>query len=396
MAEDTRDEAFFWISRRQERQMEEELEGLKGVVGQVNAELDQRGLEEYDGDAGEGASEATGDGDGSGAEADAGDDGDAGSASAGTTPGQSGLDAFSAPTEGADDEDDGTDDEGGESSAEGEDDEDDEDDEGVLAGAGREEGVEVVVDQRELDATIARDLSTREGIETRLETLAVGDYVLSDRVAVERKSVADFLDTLTGGDRSLFEQVRDAARNYARPVVIVEGEDLYGSRNVHPNAIRGALSSLAVDFGASVLRTRDETDTADLLEVIARREQEESDRSVRVHGEKADKTLAEQQEYVVSSIADVGPVTARALLEAFGSVEAVMTASREDLLGVSGIGEVTADRIREVAGATYPGTADGDADETLGDGSDAEGTNDEDGDGDATGTGNADGDGAGA
>ncbi|MFB6193884.1 MAG: ERCC4 domain-containing protein, partial [Halobaculum sp.] len=187
---------------------------------------------------------------------------------------------------------------------------------------------------------------------------AVGDYVLSDRVAVERKSVADFLDTLVGGDRSLFEQVRDLSRAYARPVVVIEGEDLYGERNVHPDAIRGAISSLAVDFDASVLRTADTQGTRDLLAVIAEREQETSDREVSVHGEKSDKTLEEQQEYVVSSIADVGPVTARSLLAAFGTVEAVMTAREEDLLAVDGVGPVTAERIREVVGSEYAGRAD--------------------------------------
>ncbi|MFC6726604.1 ERCC4 domain-containing protein, partial [Halobium palmae] len=190
------------------------------------------------------------------------------------------------------------------------------------------ESVEIVVDQREMDATIAKELSRREGVRTRLETLAVGDYVLSDRVAVERKSVADFVDTLVGGDRSLFDQVRDLSRHYARPVVVIEGEGLYEERNVHPNAVRGALASLAVDYGVSVLRTESEDDTAELLEVIASREQETREREVSVHGEKASKTLAEQQEYVVGAIADIGPVTARALLEHFGSVEAVMTARK--------------------------------------------------------------------
>ncbi|MFW5935623.1 MAG: helix-hairpin-helix domain-containing protein, partial [Halolamina sp.] len=67
------------------------------------------------------------------------------------------------------------------------------------------------------------------------------------------------------------------------------------------------------------------------------------------------KTLAEQQEYVVGSVADIGPVTARALLEEFGTVEAVMVARKEDLLEVDGIGEVTADRLREVVGSEYTG-----------------------------------------
>ncbi|MEF8855995.1 MAG: helix-hairpin-helix domain-containing protein, partial [Haloplanus sp.] len=77
------------------------------------------------------------------------------------------------------------------------------------------------------------------------------------------------------------------------------------------------------------------------------------DREVSAHGEKGAKTLAEQQEYVVSAIADIGPVTARALLEHFGTVEGVMNAREEDLLEVEGVGEVTADRIREVVGSEY-------------------------------------------
>jgi len=151
----------------------------------------------------------------------------------------------------------------------------------------------------------------------------------------------------------MFEQVGAAARHYARPVVILEGDRLYEARNVHPNAIRGALASLAVDFGASVMQTEGPDDTADLLEVVARREQEADDRAVSVHGEKGGKTLAEQQEYVVGSVAEVGPVTARALLEQFGTVEAVMSADEAALLAVDGIGEVTAERITDVTKSGY-------------------------------------------
>jgi Fanconi anemia group M protein len=190
----------------------------------------------------------------------------------------------------------------------------------------------------------------------RLETLAVGDYVLSDRVVVERKTVEDFLATLTGGERSVFEQVGDMARHYGRPVVVLEGEGLYERRNVHPKAIQGAIASLAIDFGASVLHTADADGTTDLLHTIAEREQEEADREVSVHGEKAAKTLAEQQEYVVSSVADIGPVTARSLLAEFGSVEAVLTASEEELQEAEGVGEVTAERLREVVGSDYAGS----------------------------------------
>ncbi|WP_435099152.1 DEAD/DEAH box helicase [Halarchaeum sp. P4] len=342
MAEDTRDEAYFWISRRREQEMEDELRSLQSLADDLEAELGggQESLAEYaDGDAPT-------------------------SKSGGTVPssadGQAGLADFS-PEDGAA-ADEGADaggsdaDEEGDTGGEASDDADGEGEGAVVARADppeEEEHVEVVVDQRELDSNIARDLSKREHVETRLETLAVGDYVVSDRVAVERKSIEDFLDTLLGGDRDLFEQARDLSRHYDRPVLLLEGGDLYGARNVHPNAIRGALSSIAVDYGISVLRTEDEADTTDMLDVLAGREQLTRDREVSVHGEKSAKTKTEQQEYVVSAIADVGPVTARALLEHFGSVEAVMTADEDALMDVEGVGEVTAERVREVVASDY-------------------------------------------
>jgi Fanconi anemia group M protein len=378
LAEDTRDEAFFWISRNEEKRMEKELRKLKDLEGEIESELrKQVGIDEFDTPDGAGAAadrNGSGDtgadgkanganvGDDTATEASADaepadaepDDGvpaspdETGAADADTDArGQAGLADFAGTASDAA-PDDRTPSDGTESASDGP------DAPGSTVVEPAAEGIEIVADQRELDAHIARDLSTREGIETRLETLAVGDYVLSDRVVIERKAVEDFLETLVGGDRSLFEQVGAAARHYARPVVVIEGERLYEARNVHPNAIRGAIASLAVDFGASVLRTTDADDTADLLEVIARREQETDDRSVSVHGEKGGKTLAEQQEYVVGAVAEVGPVTARALLAHFGSVEAVMGATEEDLLAVDGVGEVTADRIRTVTASPYP------------------------------------------
>ncbi|MFB6200556.1 MAG: DEAD/DEAH box helicase [Halorhabdus sp.] len=334
IAEDTRDEAYFWKSRQDEKRMEEELRTLKNLAGDIESRLDEQGdLTAFD-DGGNGTTSSSHEGTSRGEVAD---DGESNEVTA-EENGQTGLDAFAPADEGTVEA--GEDEEAGEP-------------EQTVATAESDDEIEVVIDQRELDSAIGRDLARREGVETRLETLEVGDYVLSDRVVVERKTVADFLDTLTGGDRSVFEQVKDDVRYYDRPVVVLEGDGLYEERNVHPNAIRGALASLAVDFGASVLRTTDESGTADLLATIATREQETGDREVSVHGEKQSKTLAEQQEYVVASIADVGPVTAQALLEEFQTVEAVMTANEDDLLGVDGVGEVTAERIREVVGSEY-------------------------------------------
>ncbi len=359
LAEDTRDEAFFWMSKHEEDRMEEELRKLKNLEGEIEAEIaEQTEIESFDGGDCEDKKATTSH------SADGADGSDEPSGTIDPIPEPDSADGGeqSTPTDSAPDT---TDPSHGTAAGSGQagltdfageldSDATATDTDATVAEATPDgEKIEIVADQRELDSHIARDLSTREGIETRLETLEVGDYVLSDRVVVERKAVDDFLETLVGGDRSMFEQVGAAARHYARPVVVIEGERLYESRNVHPNAIRGALASLAVDFGASVMQTGDADETADLLEIIATREQGTDDRAVSVHGEKGGKTLAEQQEYVVGSVAEVGPVTARALLEYFGSVEAVMTASEEELIEVDGVGEVTADRVRTVTGSEY-------------------------------------------
>ena len=392
VAKDTRDEAYFWISRRREKEMESELRELKGIADEIVEELDesQRSLADYDGNptrsSDDRSSEERSSEDGSSEDLDAdtaapGSGDSAGEGPGGDSSGNEGVDrqpgladfAAETPDDVGDDPIDSTGvDESVTADADTESTGSDPDTEPVKPDPDTEpvkpdpdtepvtpdpdtDTVEIVADRREMDASIARDLSARDDVDIRLETLDVGDYICSDRVAVERKSTADFVDSLVGDERSIFEQVGALARYYARPVVIIEGEGLYDQRDVHPNAVRGALASLAVDFGASIVHTESEADTTELLAVLAAREQTLAERSVSVHGGKGEKTLGEQQEYVVSSIAEIGPVTAGSLLEAFGSVEAVLTASEDELLDVDGVGPVTAERIREVVASEYTG-----------------------------------------
>ncbi|MCX9009696.1 MAG: DEAD/DEAH box helicase [Candidatus Methanoperedens sp.] len=211
----------------------------------------------------------------------------------------------------------------------------------------------VYVDQREIRSQVARALE-KQGMEVVLRTLEVGDYVVSDRAGIERKTVDDFLGTLMDG-RDLFGQISDLARTFERPLLIIEGEGLYTTRQIHPNAIRGVLSSIAIDFGVPIIFSKDEEDTAALISVIAKREQIDNKTGISLHGKKTAPTLKEQQEYVISSIPEIGPVVAKNLLQHFGSVEKVMLASREELMKVGLVGPKTADRIKEVVSGEYKG-----------------------------------------
>lgn len=213
--------------------------------------------------------------------------------------------------------------------------------------------VKVCVDPREIRSQVAHALE-KLGMDVSLTTLEVGDYVVSDRVGIERKTAEDFLATLLDG-RDLFSQISDLARAYERPLLIIEGEGLYTTRQIHPNSIRGVLGSIAIDFKIPIIFSRDEEDTAALISIIARREQIDAKREINLHGRKSAATLKEQQEYLVSAISDIGTVVARNLLKHFGSVERVLTASKEELMKVELVGPKTADRIKEVVSGEYKG-----------------------------------------
>jgi ERCC4-related helicase len=191
------------------------------------------------------------------------------------------------------------------------------------------------------------------GLEVTLKNLEVGDYVLSDRLAIERKTADDFVQSIIDPERNLFRQISDLSRTYDRPVLILEGRDLY-TRQMNPASIRGALASIAVDYGVPIIPTENLEETAAVIALLASREHKEG-REPKVHGHKTARTLKEQQEYLISAIPSIGPAVAKNLLKHFGSIEKVMTASQEELQQVELVGPKIAERIRELVGGEYKG-----------------------------------------
>ena len=211
------------------------------------------------------------------------------------------------------------------------------------------QGPKIIVDDRETSSKVVELLSGM-GAALRLERLAHGDYAIGDRILVERKTAPDFVDTLI--NRDLLGQLKAMAETVLRPVLIIEGGDLYAQRDIHPNAIKGVLAALTVDMGVSLLFTRDEQDTAQMLLVLARREDGERG-GRKVHPHKSHRSLREEQEYIVSSFPEIGMRNARLLLAHFGSVQAIANAEKPALLAIKGIGEKTAQKIFDLCRRPY-------------------------------------------
>ncbi len=211
------------------------------------------------------------------------------------------------------------------------------------------QGPAITVDDRETSSKVVEVLSSL-GAAIRLERLPAGDYAIGDRILIERKTSADFVNTLI--NRDLLGQVKALADAVPRPVLIIEGSDLFSQRDIHPNAIRGVLAAITVDMGVSLLFTKDEQDTAQMLFVLAKRE--EGERGERkVHPHKTHRSMREDQEYIVSAFPEIGMKSARLLLAHFGSVQAIANAELKDLVAVKGIGEKTAQRIYDLCRKQY-------------------------------------------
>ncbi len=209
------------------------------------------------------------------------------------------------------------------------------------------------IDYREKPNKVVKELIDL-GVEINLEKLDVGDYILSSRVGVEFKTVEDFVNSLVDG--RLLGQVKELKNNFARPLLIVEGEeDIYSIRNIHPNAIRGMLSSIAIDYGMPILFSRNYKETASYLYLIAKREQEEMGKEFSPHGSRKPMTLKEQQEYVVSALPGIGLGLARPLLRKFKTVKKIINAKQEKLEKVEKIGPKKAKAIRDVVERKYEG-----------------------------------------
>lgn len=213
-----------------------------------------------------------------------------------------------------------------------------------------EKQIKIIVDHREYRSNVIRNLALK-GVSIEPQQLDIGDYVLSSRIGVERKSVDDFLESLIDG--KLFKQIAQLRDTYSRPMLILEGENLLTKRNINHNAIFGSLASITVDYGIPVLNTKDSQETADLLNIIAKREQREEKKEIAVRGEKTLMSIKERQQFIIEGLPNVSAVIAKRLLTHFGSIKDIANATEEELMKIRGIGKNIASDIIKLLNTNY-------------------------------------------
>jgi ERCC4-type nuclease len=117
------------------------------------------------------------------------------------------------------------------------------------------ERVTFIVDTREQEPLSFEP----ESVAVIRRALPAGDYSIEgqeDSVAVERKSLADFVSTVIRGRERFHKELKRLA-DYESACIVVEADlaDIIEGKYVsgaHPNSVLGAAISIIVDFGIPV------------------------------------------------------------------------------------------------------------------------------------------------
>lgn len=207
--------------------------------------------------------------------------------------------------------------------------------------SGKDDKILIYIDHRERGAGLLRELLKKD-IDLRQVTLPIGDFILSDRVAIERKTVSDFCQSLIDGH--LFNQLSQLKSTYLKPMLLIESGE--GELcNLTPEAFKGAISSILIDFDIPIIQTSNAKETVQFLLTIARREQVDRKRPPRILQKDSASTILENQLQLLSSIPNINLVLAERLLREFKNIRNIANARSEDLRKIHGIGKNIADNI---------------------------------------------------
>lgn len=185
----------------------------------------------------------------------------------------------------------------------------------------------ITADIHEKNSLILSEL-TSLGAEINLMPLKVGDYLINKTI-IERKTYQDFISSLLS--KRLVEQLKNM-QQYEKKLLILEGKpnkEIFENSKLNPNAIKGMLLSLNLDYRVNLIQTKDEEETAQYLFLLAK-QQLKSKTPITLHS-RIPKNKQEQKQYILESFPNIGPKTAEKLLVKFKTLEKVFNATEEEL-----------------------------------------------------------------
>jgi len=215
--------------------------------------------------------------------------------------------------------------------------------------------MKIIVDHRERKSLVIEELEDL-GVTCEIKHLPLADYLISKDVAVERKTVSDFVSSMI--NKRLIRQLTDMKLHFKKPILLVEGvaeEDIYHPSShprINENAIRGMLLSTALDLEVPIIFTDDAEDTAKYLQLLLKR-QGKPDKVYGLSVKRKAHSLKDQQQILVESFPGVGPNLAKSLLKYFKSIKSLFEADIKSLIKVEKVGKKKAALIKKIIDSRY-------------------------------------------
>ena len=211
------------------------------------------------------------------------------------------------------------------------------------------EKFEIICDNRETASPVVRALSIM-GLNLKLQQLVVADYIISERVAIERKSAKDFNNSIIDG--RLFTELSKLRESFLRPILILEGDPFIDS-NINKNALYGAITSILINLGVSIYKTNNAVETAEFLFQLAKKEQSISKSSLKLRFDKAPIETSQLLEYIIAGIPGVNAYRAKNLLKELKTLQNIFQADILDLTKIDNIGKKIAQQIYKISRFNY-------------------------------------------
>ena len=211
--------------------------------------------------------------------------------------------------------------------------------------------ITIICDMRECVSQVNLELEKFSSLETlieiKLEQLSVGDYILSDDVVIERKTISDLETSIIDG--RIFSQLQNLMQ-VKKPGLIIEGDTskLFSDNSrIQKKALIGLITSIGLDYKLPIFFTKNQKETAEFLFNIAKREQLGNGNNIlKSRFEKARMNFSQRQLFILESFPDVGPTLAKSILKEFKTLRNVANASINDLKKVPKLGPKKADKIK--------------------------------------------------
>lgn len=210
--------------------------------------------------------------------------------------------------------------------------------------------ITIQVDHRE-PASVIDQLN--RAVNTKIEVcqLPLGDYVINEHLYIERKTLSDFEASIIDSKRLFDQSERIKMEPDAIGVVLLEGDWTQATRML-PQQVIGAMSFLGAIQGMSVWQSTGPACSAYTIVKLATHFCNGLGYELGLRQHKP-QSLLDAQSYVLEGCPGINAALARRLLQHFGSVAAVASASVAELRRVEGIGPKKADRMAQVLRASY-------------------------------------------